>query len=39
METPKSSGSSKLNESKLNESTAYQNPQLSRILDIIGKIK
>jgi len=34
METPKSSGSS-----KLNESTAYQNPQLSRILDIIGKIK
>ena len=34
METPKSSGSS-----KLNESTAYQDPQLSRILDIIGKIK
>lgn len=34
METPKASGSS-----KLNESTAYQNPQLSRMLDIIGKIK
>ena len=33
MESPKSSGSS-----KLNESTAYQNPQLSRILEIIGKI-
>jgi len=33
METPKASGSS-----KLNESTAYQNPQLSRILEIIGKI-
>lgn len=34
MESPKASGSS-----KLNESTAYQNPQLSRMLDIIGKIK
>ena len=34
IETPKASGSS-----KLNESTAYQNPQLSRMLDIIGKIK
>jgi len=33
MESPKASGSS-----KLNESTAYQNPQLSRILEIIGKI-
>jgi len=34
METPKSSGSS-----KLNESTAYQDPQLTRVLDIINKIK
>ena len=33
METPKASGSS-----KLNESTAYTNPQLDRIREIIGKI-
>jgi hypothetical protein len=34
LETPKSSGST-----NLNESTAYKNPQLERMLDIIGKIK
>jgi hypothetical protein len=33
METPKASGSS-----KLNESTAYTNPQLDRIREVIGKI-
>ncbi len=34
LETPKASGAS-----NLNESTAYKNPQLERMLDIIGKIK
>jgi hypothetical protein len=34
LETPKASGST-----KLNESSAYKNPQLERMLDIIGKIK
>jgi hypothetical protein len=34
LETPKASGST-----NLNESTAYKNPQLERMLDIIGKIK
>ncbi len=34
LDTPKASGSS-----NLNESTAYKNPQLERMLDIIGKIK
>lgn len=32
-------GSKTSGASNLNESTAYQNPQLSRMLDIIGKIK
>jgi hypothetical protein len=34
LETPKASGAA-----NLNESTAYKNPQLERMLDIIGKIK
>ena len=34
LESPKASGSA-----NLNESTVYQNPQISRMLDIIGKIK
>jgi hypothetical protein len=34
LSTNKASGST-----KLNESTAYKNPQLERMLDIIGKIK
>jgi hypothetical protein len=34
LKTPKASGSS-----KLNESSAYKNPQLERMLDIIGKMK
>jgi hypothetical protein len=34
LETPKASGAT-----NLNESTAYKNPQLERMLDIIGKIK
>jgi hypothetical protein len=34
LSTNKASGST-----KINESTAYKNPQLERMLDIIGKIK